>query len=129
MSTIVAGTAAPSTTRRPRGGLWRAILHNRKAMVGAVLLVLFCLLAAFPHLFVPGLHGDPQAIGDLPLQHPSAKHWLGTTGLGQDVYAQLVYGTRQSLVIAVVAAVLRAALVPFQVCDRERAPARATRSI
>jgi peptide/nickel transport system permease protein len=105
MSTIVAGTAtaAPSTTRRTRGGLWRAILHNRKAMVGAVLLVLFCLLAAFPHLFVPWLHGDPQAIGELPLQHPSAKHWLGTTGLGQDVYAQLVYSTRESLLIALIA--------------------------
>jgi peptide/nickel transport system permease protein len=67
------------------------------------LLVLFILLAAFPHLFVPWLHGDPRAIGDVPLAHPSGKHWLGTTGLGQDVYAELIYSTRESLIIAVVA--------------------------
>jgi peptide/nickel transport system permease protein len=104
MTSVVAGaTAAPATARRTRRGVWRAILRNRKAMVGAVLFVLFCLLAAFPHLFVPWQHGDPQAVGTLPLQHPSSKHWLGTTGLGQDVYAELVYSTRQSLIIALVA--------------------------
>jgi peptide/nickel transport system permease protein len=105
MSAIVAGTAAPapSATRRPRGGLLRAILHNRKAMLGAALLLLFIVLAAFPHLFVPWLHGDPRAIGDVPLEHPSSKHWLGTTGLGQDVYAELIYSTRESLIVAVVA--------------------------
>jgi peptide/nickel transport system permease protein len=106
MSAIIAGSApaaAPTATRRPRGGLLRAVLRNRKAMLGAVLLLLFILLAAFPHLFVPWLHGDPRAIGDLPLQGPSGKHWLGTTGLGQDVYAELIYSTRESLVIAIVA--------------------------
>src|SRR4051794_32096365 len=105
MSAIVAGTApaAPSVSRRPRGGIFRAILHNRKAMTGAALLLLFILLAAVPKLFVPWLKGDPQAIGDLPLQGPSSAHWLGTTGLGQDVYAELIYSTRESLIIAVVA--------------------------
>jgi peptide/nickel transport system permease protein len=105
MSAVVAGASAPvsTTTRRPRGGLIRAILRNRKAVAGAALLLLFILLAAFPHLFVPWLHGDPRAIGDLPLQEPSGKHWLGTTGLGQDVYAELVYSTRESLLIAVIA--------------------------
>src|ERR687885_388892 len=92
MSAVVAGAAAPvsTTARRPRGGLIRAILRNRKAVAGAILLLLFILLAAFPHLFVP-------------LQPPSGKHWLGTTGLGQDVYAELIYSTRESLVIAVIA--------------------------
>ncbi|HEX3816105.1 MAG TPA: ABC transporter permease [Mycobacteriales bacterium] len=105
MTAVVAGAAAaaPTTTRRTRGGIWRAILHNRKAMVGAVLFVLFCLLAAVPKLFVPWQHGDPRAVGTLPLQHPSGKHWLGTTGLGQDVYAELVYSTRESLIIALIA--------------------------
>ena len=32
----------------------------------------------------------------------SRQHLLGTTALGQDIFAQLVYGTRQSLVIALV---------------------------
>lgn len=105
MTAVVAGaTAAPAAARRTRRGVWRAILRNRKAMVGATLFVLFCLLAAFPHLFVPWLHGDPQAVGTAQgLQHPSSKHWLGTTGLGQDVYTELIYSTRQSLLVAVLA--------------------------
>jgi peptide/nickel transport system permease protein len=59
------------------------------------------LAAAFPQLFT-GVR-DPEAIANTPFLHPSATHWLGTTGLGQDVYAQLIYGTRESLIIALVA--------------------------
>ena len=98
------GTDVRPTRRRGRSGLGRAILSNRKAMAGLALLVLFCLLAAFPHIFVPWQHGDPRTVGAFQqLQHPSLKHWLGTTGLGQDVYAELIYSTRESLVIALVA--------------------------
>jgi peptide/nickel transport system permease protein len=100
------GTDVRPARRRGRGGLRRAILSNRKAMAGLALLVLFCLLAAFPHLFVPWQHGDPRTVGAFQqLQHPSLKHWLGTTGLGQDVYAELIYSTRESLLIALVAGV------------------------
>src|SRR5665213_3451747 len=97
----VTGAAPPN--RRRGGGVWRAVRGNRKAMVGVALSTLFILLAAVPHLFVPWQHGDPQAVGETPLLHPSLHHWLGTTGLGQDVYAELVYSTRNSLLIAVLA--------------------------
>ena len=105
MSTLLVDTAAVTEElpRRRRGGVLRAVRGNRKAMVGAGLFLLFCVLAAFPHLFVPWQHGDPRDIGDIPLLHPSAQHWLGTTGLGQDVYAELIYSTRESLIIALVA--------------------------
>jgi peptide/nickel transport system permease protein len=99
-----------STTRRPRsrrragGGTWRAILGNRKATLGLLIFLLFCALAAFPHLFVPWAHGDPQAVGIFPSEvHPSLQHWLGTTQLGQDIYTELIYSTRESLVIALLA--------------------------
>jgi len=108
MSTILAESATvssePESIKRRRGGLWRAILHNRKAVVGLVLFVLFCLAAAFPHIFVPWLHGPPDKVGAFDSElHPSLHHWLGTTQLGQDVYAELIYGTRESLIIALVA--------------------------
>ena len=96
-------TGTPPATRRRGGGLWRAIRGNRKAMCGLALFGLFVVLALAPHLFVPWEHGDPQAVGTTPLLHPSTKHWLGTTGLGQDVYTELVYSTRESLKIAVLA--------------------------
>ena len=94
--------AAP---RHPRRGaaIVRALSRNPKALVGAAILLVICVAAVFPHLFVPGLHGDPQAMGSDILQGPSVHHWLGTTQLGQDVYTELIYGTRQSLLIAVLA--------------------------
>jgi peptide/nickel transport system permease protein len=93
---------APSPTRRRgRGGILTAALTNRKATVGLVIFLIFCLLAAVPQLFTSVR--DPNKLAYLPSQTPSGAHWLGTTGLGQDIFAQLVYGTRQSLVIALVA--------------------------
>src|SRR4249920_3474071 len=48
---------------------------------------------------------DPNAsvvTGSLP---PSSAHILGTTGLGQDLFAQIVYGARVTLVVGFVAAI------------------------
>ena len=72
-----------------------AIRRDRKASVGALILVLFALLAVVGPLLV----GDPTALVAVPLEPPSSAHWLGTTGQGQDVLAQTVVGTRVSLVI------------------------------
>lgn len=74
---------------------FEAIRRDRKATVGASLLALFVLVAAFGPLFV----GDATALVGVPLQSPSAVHWLGTTGQGQDVLAQTVVSTRISLLI------------------------------
>ena len=78
---------------------WRAwgaaIRRDRKASLGAWILGAFLLVA----LAGPWLAGDPDALVGVPHQAPSAAHWLGTTGQGQDVLAQTVVGTRVSLVI------------------------------
>lgn len=94
-------TAAPAPTRRRGGGLLRAVLASRKAMVGLAIFLVFVLLAAVPQLFTSVRH--PSRLAFSPSLSPSSDHWLGTTSLGQDIWAQLVYGTRESLVIAVVA--------------------------
>ncbi len=72
-----------------------AVRHDRRAAVGAWIIVAFILLAVFGPLLV----GEPDALVGMPLQPPSAEHLLGTTGQGQDVLAQLVVGTRSSLLI------------------------------
>jgi len=74
---------------------WDAIRRDRKASAGAVLLGLFVLVGVAG----PWLVGDPRALVGIPLQPPSAQHWLGTNGQGQDVLAQVVVGTRVSLAI------------------------------
>lgn len=96
-----AAKAAAAPARHRGGGLLTAVRTSRKAMAGLIIFVIFCALGAAPGLFTSVRH--PNDIAFVPSLPPSAQHWLGTTSLGQDIWAQLVYGTRQSLVIALVA--------------------------
>jgi peptide/nickel transport system permease protein len=101
MTGLLVDTSGRAVTRRRGSGLTAAIRRSRKAQVGLVILLVFCIIAAVPGLFTSVRH--PNALQFTPRLGPSGEHWLGTTSLGQDIWAQLVYGTRQSLVIAVVA--------------------------
>jgi peptide/nickel transport system permease protein len=84
--------------RLARSRLVRAVRSNRKAGAGAVLLALFFFVALFPGLLA---RDDPAATGYGRSLAPSARHLLGTTALGQDIFAQTVYGTRDVLIIAI----------------------------
>jgi oligopeptide/dipeptide ABC transporter ATP-binding protein len=79
------------------GDLWRAISRNKKALIGVLLLLLFVVLAIFPGQIAPY---NPSAEIFTPALGPSRAHWLGTTSYGQDIYSQIIWGTRLSLVIA-----------------------------
>ncbi|HYL70982.1 MAG TPA: ABC transporter permease [Candidatus Dormibacteraeota bacterium] len=101
---VIAEAAAPPATREHIRALglatmWQAIRGNRKALAGLALFVLFAFLAAFPGLVA---HDPPSAEIYQPSVAPSLDHLLGTTSYGQDIFAQLVYGTRESLIIALV---------------------------
>jgi peptide/nickel transport system permease protein len=98
--TSAAVPTAPVPARR-RGGFLRGLVRNRKAMIGLIIFVIFAVFAAVPQLFTSVR--DPNRLAYQPSLGPSGDHLLGTTALGQDIWAQLVYGTRQSLVIALVA--------------------------
>ncbi|WP_425559784.1 ABC transporter permease [Kitasatospora terrestris] len=49
---------------------------------------------------------DPDARSTDLMEGPSGKHWLGTTHLGQDIFSQLLVGTRSIILVGVVAGVL-----------------------
>jgi peptide/nickel transport system permease protein len=88
--------SAPARRRSTGARAWlEAIRRDRKATLGALLLAFFALVGVVGPLLV----GDPTALVAVPLQPPSAAHWLGTTGQGQDVLAQTVAGTRVSLLV------------------------------
>jgi len=74
-----------------------AIRSNRKATWGFALLLLVCLISAFPGVIA---HDSPTAMIYKVSLGPSAKHLLGTTGLGQDMFAQVIWGARPVLLIA-----------------------------
>ncbi len=101
------------TQRRTRARLksvrsfFRTLFSNKKAVVGLVVLLAFIFLSIAPGLFAKD---NPSAEIYVPRQGPSGAHLLGTTALGQDIFAQVIYGTRVSLEIAVVAGLLATAL-------------------
>ncbi|MFJ2091303.1 ABC transporter permease [Streptomyces sp. NPDC087901] len=88
--------AAAAPKRRDRAGLLRSLLASRKALSGAVVLVLFVLAALLAPLIAPG---DPSTINGLGASAPSGSHLLGTTAKGQDVLALTLWGARSSLFV------------------------------
>jgi peptide/nickel transport system permease protein len=94
--------AVPIRAGKRGGGVWRSFLSNRKANFGFGLFVVLVVMAVFPSLFT-GVDDPTAPARFLPRLPPSGDHWLGTTSLGQDVWALFVYGSREPLIIAVVA--------------------------
>jgi peptide/nickel transport system permease protein len=84
---------------RPNRRFLHAVLGNRKAMAGAVILLAMVFIAVFPGLIAPD---DPQATIYGQNLSPSSAHLLGTTQLGQDVFSQLIYSTRDTLIVTLV---------------------------
>ena len=82
---------------------WRALRHNRRAVAGALIFALFCLVALLAPVIVPY---SPSDINFTPLLHPSASHLLGTTENGEDILSQLIWGARASLFVGLVSGVL-----------------------
>jgi peptide/nickel transport system ATP-binding protein len=83
--------------------MWLGLLRNRKAQIGLFFLLFFLVLAVFPGLIAPY---SPSAETFLPNLSPSGAHWLGTTSFGQDIFSQLIWGARQSLIIAFAAGLI-----------------------
>jgi peptide/nickel transport system permease protein len=79
--------------------LGRAILGNRKATVGTAILLVIMFVAAFPGLVAPD---SPSAAAYTQNAGVSGGHLLGTTQLGQDVFSQLIWSTRQTLLITLI---------------------------
>jgi oligopeptide/dipeptide ABC transporter ATP-binding protein len=89
------------------GDIWRAISRNRKALFGVLLMLVFVVLAIFPGQIAPY---SPSAEIFQPALGVSRQHLLGTTAYGQDIFSQVVWGTRLSLVIALAAGALATVL-------------------
>ena len=96
--------ASAELSRRSRLPGWFVILwRNRKCRIGLIMLAAFVVVAALAPLITSA---DPRADGFATSAGPSGAHWLGTTAQGEDVFSQLVYGARTSLIVGVVAGVI-----------------------
>ncbi|MFD7900723.1 ABC transporter permease [Kitasatospora sp. NPDC059722] len=114
MTTVAAEPAGPAAPAPAPRGTGRArlvltrLLAARGALAGAVLvLLLFALAFGGPYL-TQWDYAAPD-FGALH-QPPSAQHWFGTNGIGQDVFAQSVRGLQKSLVIGLLVALFSTVL-------------------
>lgn len=79
----------------------KTLFARKVAMVSAVMVGLFIVAAVLAPLIAPY---DPNyADFAAYLQGPSGKHLLGTDNYGRDVLSRIIYGTRVSLIIGVLA--------------------------
>ena len=93
------GNAVPGPLRFI-GRALRTLWSNGKARTGIIVLGLIIVVAIFAPLLAPH---SPSATSFTPYKGPSGTNLLGTTGNGQDVFSQLIYGSRISLIVGVLA--------------------------
>ncbi len=80
---------------RQRAKVFKSMFRNKKAVVGAVILIMFALGAIFAPFLTP-YEPQRQNIRNR-LQGPSSEHWLGTDQFGRDIMTRILYGGRLSL--------------------------------
>ncbi len=67
--------------------------------VGAIIILIFILVALFAPLIAPF---DPYAINAKILLHaPSSAHWMGSDEFGRDILSRIIWGSRISLYVGV----------------------------
>lgn len=74
-------------------------LRNGKLRVGGMVVLLFVLIAIIGPYFSKYELNDFIAGGPNP---PSSDYYMGTTAYGQDVYAQFVYGLRNTFILGLI---------------------------
>ncbi|TBV08853.1 ABC transporter permease [Stutzerimonas kirkiae] len=82
----------------------RRFSGNRSALAGSLILLALLLVALLAPWLAPGDY-NAQDLGRTLLA-PSAQYWLGTDELGRDILARLIHGTRLTLYIAVLCALI-----------------------
>lgn len=92
--------------------LWREafkrVRHNPTAVIGAVILVIFVLVAIIGPFFIPYSPKDVRWADQVSaarniIPGPSAEHWLGLDDNGRDVFSRMIAGAQNTLLVGVVA--------------------------
>lgn len=100
-------TLAPSEptaagSERASAHTWRAFRRDPLGMISLGLLILLVIVALAAPLIAP----YPASYGPDVLRPPSLDHWFGTDALGRDVFSEVIWGTQQSVLVAVAASVI-----------------------
>ncbi len=92
----------PVYKKRGQGAeIWRRFRQNKNAMVGMCIFLVLVSFALFAEFIAPY---DPieQDLLNI-MQTPSRQHILGTDELGRDIFSRIVYGSRISMTVGLIA--------------------------
>lgn len=81
---------------------WRSFRRDPLGMFALAIMVLLVVVA----LAAPLLADYPRGYGTDVLAPPSSRHLFGTDSLGRDVLAEVIWGTRQSMLVAFAASAI-----------------------
>lgn len=111
MSDKTTAAAASKGGRKQRSQIveiWGRLRKNKVAVAGLVIIALIVLLAILSPLLIDY---ETNIVGQAPaerLQGPSMRHIFGTDQMGRDIFQRLLYGSRYSLKIGLLATVVAA---------------------
>jgi peptide/nickel transport system permease protein len=89
-------------------GFWNVYRSNRMGMVGLLILVFFIAVAVLVPYLAP--YDPNQVFASELLQPPSWSHLFGTNEAGQDLFSQVLYGSRASLTVGFAASIIAATI-------------------
>lgn len=87
--------------------VWRRFKHHHLGVASLILLTVICLAAVLAPLIAPH---DPDAIVGPFSEAPSLRFWLGTDQIGRDMLSRLLYATRISLLVGLMATAISTAV-------------------
>jgi peptide/nickel transport system permease protein len=97
---------APRTSELRR--FFKVLLGRRIVVLGMLIILLTIITAIFAPFLAPNDPYDQDL--SQSLVNPSAQHLLGTDSLGRDLLSRLIYGSRNSLMVGIIALSIAAVL-------------------
>jgi peptide/nickel transport system permease protein len=102
----------PQSRRQARLGrayvIWRQFSANRLALLGLGLILALVFIAIFANLLATHNPVQGDLAGSRLLPPGSDGFWLGTDDQGRDIYSRLIYGSRLTLMVVVLVAIIAA---------------------
>lgn len=86
--------------------VWRRFRRNRMALMGGVIVIVLACIAIFAEQLAPfdPIYQYPDGLGEIGEPLPAnSKYLMGTDRYGRDVLSRLIFGTRISLTVGILA--------------------------
>ncbi|PUA32267.1 MAG: peptide ABC transporter permease [Zestosphaera tikiterensis] len=83
---------------------WRVYRENKLGMAGLIIIVVYVIIAILAPYIT--FHNPSETNPSKVFLPPNKDYWFGTNEVGQDLYALNIYGTRISLIVGFLAALV-----------------------